>query len=153
MKGPTVFFGLSRHAKALGVSFGHLRRVLVGERHSPTLLARYEALVKAEKEMPRRLLDTSFDRLEKLGARLVVASSESRRKAIHRQARQLFTPDFHRAFASLESTERFTALHLRGVAAVAPFVADLAASLGVQLPPSPSGESGTIKLGGARATP
>ena len=42
------FHGIKRHARELGVSHPHLWRVLIGERVSPGLLARYRHLVKAE---------------------------------------------------------------------------------------------------------
>ncbi len=42
------FSGIKRHARELGVTHPHLWRVLVGERTSPGLLARYRHLVKCE---------------------------------------------------------------------------------------------------------
>lgn len=47
-RGPNKHPGIVRHARALGVSYTHLYRVLVGERRSP-LLQRYQALVAAER--------------------------------------------------------------------------------------------------------
>jgi hypothetical protein len=41
-------FALVRRAKALGVTQGHLGRVLTGKREGRKLLARYSALLKSE---------------------------------------------------------------------------------------------------------
>lgn len=40
--------GLNRHARALGISPGHLSQVVNGSRKSPELLARYRALLDAD---------------------------------------------------------------------------------------------------------
>ena len=44
-KGDVHAVSILAAAEQLGCSFGHLRKVLTGERVSPTLLAKYKALV------------------------------------------------------------------------------------------------------------
>ncbi len=43
----TVFPGIGQMARGLKVTPNHLRLVLKGERHSPSLLARFNALINA----------------------------------------------------------------------------------------------------------
>lgn len=47
-RGDTQHPGIVRHARLLGVTYAHLYRVLIGERKSPGLLRRYDALLASE---------------------------------------------------------------------------------------------------------
>lgn len=48
-RGKTQFRGIVKDASKLGVTYTHLWRVLIGERQSPTLLARYATLHRSKR--------------------------------------------------------------------------------------------------------
>ena len=127
MKGVTQHPGITRHAKILGCSAGHLHAVVTGDRHSPDLLQRYNELLAKEAAADpfgkdREIFESVCSLAESLLPEYKAASTDEQRAAIRAELLDGLPADFADSCMRLFEGRFSMRDMMRHAAAILPFL-------------------------------